>query len=201
MSNFTFLKADFSEYYIDVEQAEQLVYVSPQISAVTSRGVLENAVNWLYRNESTLELPPRTDLSTLINTSEFKALFNRTMLAEINLVRKIGNTAAHSNSSTENTNKLINPEDALASLKYLFRFLRFIAIYYGKTTPSSHVFNDILIPHSDFNQKQKTSNKQEEERLNQLLSEIKSKILANREFEKKIFEQAKDNALLKQQLE
>jgi len=129
MSNFTFIKVDFPELYTDVIEAEQLVFISSKASAVLSRSVLENAVNWLYENEHKLARPWRADLSTLMHENEFKALFNRTMFAELNLIRKMGNVAAHASSSSKQKGQRISSEDALASIKYLFRFLRFLAIY------------------------------------------------------------------------
>jgi type I restriction enzyme R subunit len=195
-SNFTFIKADFSELHTDVIDAEQLVFISSKASAVLSRSVLENAVNWLYENERTLERPWRTDLSTLMHSDEFRALFNRTMFGELNLVRKIGNAAAHAS-----TSKRTSSDDALASLKYLFRFLRFLAIYYGKTPPETQVFDDALIPHPDAEKERKAINAQEQAQLANLLSDIEAKNEANREAEKKILEQAKENAALQQQLE
>jgi len=198
MSNFTFIKADFPEFHADVIEAEQLVFISSKASAVLSRSVLENAVNWLYENERTLERPWRADLSTLMHGDEFRALFNRTMFGELNLVRKIGNAAAHASNS-----KRTSSDDALASLKYLFRFLRFLAIYYGKTTPETQVFDEALIPRpsADKAKEAKVTKAQEQEHLANLLGDIEAKNEANREAEKKILEQAKENALLKQQLE
>ena len=199
LSNFTFLKADFPELYADAFEAEQLVFISSKASAVLSRSVLENAVNWLYENDKKLERPWRADLSTLMHCDEFRALFNRTMFGEMNLVRKIGNAAAHPKS----TGKRFSSDDALASLKYLFRFLRFLAIYYGKTTPETQVFDDALIPRPDDEKAKeaKVTKAQEQEQLANLLSDIETKNEANREAEKKILEQAKENALLKQRIE
>jgi type I restriction enzyme R subunit len=201
LSNFTFLKADFPELYTDAFEAEQLVYISPKASAVLSRSVLENSVNWLYENERKLERPWRADLNTLMHGDDFKALFNRTMFSELNLVRKIGNAAAHASTGS---GKRTNSDDALASLKYLFRFLRFLAIYYGKTTPDTQVFDESLIPRSEPDQAAnttKTDKAQEQAQLTQLLDEIEAKNKASRDAEKKILEQAQENALLKQQIE
>jgi type I restriction enzyme R subunit len=203
MSNFTFIKTDFAELHVDVIEAEQLVFMSSKASAVLSRSVLENAVNWLYENERKLERPWRADLNTLMHGDEFKALFNRTMFGELNLIRKMGNAAAH----TSQKGQRISSEDALASLKYLFRFLRFLAIYYGKTTPETQVFDEALIPRPDLSQQKskakeaKATKAQEQEQLASLLGDIEAKNEANREAEKKILEQARENALLKQQLE
>jgi type I restriction enzyme R subunit len=197
ISNFTFVKADFLELHADVIEAEQLVFISSKASAVLSRSVLENAVNWLYENERKLERPWRADLSTLMHGDEFKALFNRTMFGELNLIRKIGNNAAHPKS----TGKRLSSNDALASLKYLFRFLRFLAIYYGKKTPETQVFDEALIPRKAPTESPVQNKQQDQEQLSSLLAEIEAQNKANRATEKKLLEQAEENALLKQQIE
>jgi len=134
MSNFNFIKAEFPQLYVDAIEAEKLVYVSPTSTAVFCRSTFENGVNWLYDHEAKLTRPWRSDLSTLMHEPAFTGLFNRTFFSELNLIRKTGNAAAHGTKITE--------QDALACLKYLFRFLWFLAIYYGKTTPETQVFDE-----------------------------------------------------------
>lgn len=138
MSNFSFIKADFPDLFVDAVEAEQLTFVSPKAAAIFCRSTLENAINWLYENDNKLTRPWRADLSTLMHEHEFRSLFNATLFGELNLIRKTGNLAAHG--------KRVNQQDALASLKYLFRFMRHLAIYYGKTTPDTQVFDEALIP-------------------------------------------------------
>jgi len=68
----------------------------------------------------------------------FIELFKQDLLSELHLIHKIGNQAAHS--------KRISEQDALPSLKYLFRLPRFLAIYYGKKTLKEQLFDEALIP-------------------------------------------------------
>jgi len=140
MSNFNFIKTDFPDLYADAVEAEKLTFISPTSTAVFCRSTFGNAVNWLYDHDAKLTRPWRADLSTLMHEHDFQSLFNRTLLTEPNLIRKVGNAAAHGNKVSE--------QDALASLKYLFRFLRFLAIYYGKKTPETQLFDEALIPTS-----------------------------------------------------
>lgn len=190
MSNFNFIKDDFPKLHADVIEAEQLTFVSPKASAVLMRSVLENAVNWLYENDTKLTRPWRGDLSTLMHEHEFRSLFNKTLFGEINLIRKTGNSAAHGSR--------IKPDDALVTLKYLFRFLRFLAIYYGKSTPGSQAFEESLIPHPDAQKQQIEDNKK---KLKKLIDNLEYKNKKAREDEQKIIEQAKENAELRQKLE
>ena len=119
MSNFTFVKADFPRLYTDALEAERLTFTSPTATAIFCRSTFENAVNWLYENDAKLTRPWRADLSTLMHEHCFQSLFNRTFFTELNLIRKTGNLAAHGSK--------INQQDALASLKYLFRFFTFFS--------------------------------------------------------------------------
>ena len=193
MSNFTFIKIDFPDLFTDALEAEQLIFVSPKASAVLMRSVLENSVNWLYENDANLARPFRSDLSTLMHEYDFRSLFNRTLFGELNLIRKTGNAAAHGSR--------INSQDALASLKYLFRFLRFLAIYYGKTTPESQAFDEELIPRVGVVGEVKTEKKEEGKKLKKLLDNLEWKNKQARKAEQKILEQSKENAALKKQLE
>lgn len=196
MSNFNFIQADFPDLYTDAQEAEQLVFVSPKAAAVLMRSVLENAVNWLYEKDAKLTRPWRSDLNTLMHEPEFVALFSKTLLAELNLIRKTGNAAAHASSQ----NKRIKADDALASLKYLFRFLRFLAIYYGKHTPDTQTFDEALVPKPDAQAKADDSAAQQK-KLNKLLDNLEWKNKQARLAEQKMAEQARENAALKQQLE
>ena len=83
----------------------------------------------------------------------------------------------------------------MASLKYLFRFLRFLAIYYGNKTPESQAFDDRLIPRPDIQKPQ------DQQQVQSLLSEVEQKNKAAREAEQKQQALAEENGQLKQQLE
>lgn len=192
MSNFTFIKADFPDLHQDAVDAERFVYDSPKAAAIFCRSTLENAINWLYENDRKLTRPWRADLSTLMHEHSFSEMFNATLLNELHLVRKTGNIAAHG--------KRVSEGDALASLKYLFRFLRHLAIYYGKKTPDTQVFDEALIPRPEARQPT-LSNKDDAKRIKKLQDKIDYKNAQARDAEKKLAEQAQQNDALKRQLE
>ncbi|MBL4886034.1 MAG: DUF4145 domain-containing protein [Planctomycetaceae bacterium] len=134
-------------------EAEKLTFVSPAAAAILCRSSLENAVNWLYDHDSSLQRPWRADLSTLLHEQSFREQFPQSLFREINLVRKTGNAAAHGSK--------IKSGDSLASLKYLFRFMLYLNMYYGKTKPQSKLFDESLIPDGKAsNQQQKVSQQQ-----------------------------------------
>jgi type I restriction enzyme, R subunit len=186
MSNFNFIQTDFPDLFADAVEAEQLTYVSPKAAAIFCRSTLENAINWLYDHDASLTRPWRADLSTLMHEHEFRSMFNQTLFGELNLIRKTGNIAAHG--------KKVSQQDALASLKYLFRFLRHLAIYYGEITPETQVFDENLIP-SGAVQVPSTGE------LQATLADIEAKNAVVREAENQQRELAKENAQLKQQIE
>ena len=186
MSNFTFIQADFPDLFSDAVEAEQLTFLSPKAAAIFCRSTLENAINWLYDHDTKLTRPWKSDLNTLMHEHEFRSMFNNTLFGELNLVRKTGNLAAHG--------KRVNQQDALASLKYLFRFLRHLAIYYGKNTPDTQVFDEGLIPKAE-------KDEQDAKQLKKLLDNLEYKNKEARKAEQQIIEQAKENAQLKQQIE
>ncbi len=193
MSNFDFIKADFPQLHADVLEAERLTFDSPTSTAIFCRSTLENAINWLYENDRKLTRPWRADLSTLMHEHCFAEQFNATMMKELHLVRKTGNQAAHGSRLSES--------DALASLKYLFRFLRHLTIYYGKSTPETQVFDEALIPRPSAKTEPAANAAQEAKQLKKLQDKIDHKNREARAAEKERIEQAKTNAQIKAQLE
>ena len=77
----------------------------------------------------------------------------------------------------------------------MFRFLRFLAIYYGKTTPESQVFDEGLIPAA------LTPATDQQQQLQQLIAALDHKNQAFREAEQAQNQLAKENSALKAQLE
>ncbi|MDQ7015480.1 MAG: DEAD/DEAH box helicase family protein [Gammaproteobacteria bacterium] len=191
MSNFTFIKADFPSLFEDAQEAEKLTFISASATAIFCRSTLENAINWLYEHDASLQRPWRDDLSTLMHEACFENLFPPTLLREINLLRKTGNLAAHG--------KRLKSSDGLISLKYLFRFLRHLGLYYGKQTPKEQRFDESLIPHAKTSPA--TTEQNSAKQLKKLLDKIDYKNRQAREAEEDIRSQRKQNATLKRQLE
>jgi len=185
MSNFSFLLADFPALHADAVEAEQLTLLAPKAAAIFCRSTLENAINWLYDHDPKLIRPFKSELSALMHEHGFASQFNQTMLGELHLIRKTGNVAAHGSK--------VSQQDALASLKYLYRFLRYVATYYGKQTPAPQAFDESLIP---------TGNAQPEsaEQIAALQQQLAVKDQAAREAEQARQQQTEENALLKAQL-
>jgi len=186
MSNFTFIQTDFSSLYADAVEAEKLTFASPTAAAILCRASLENAVNWLYDHDKHLHRPWRSDLSTLLHEPCFRDEFPQSLFRELNLVRKTGNAAAHGSK--------IKASDSLASLKYLFRFMQYLSMYYGKSKPQKTVFDEGLIPNPSQAHQQAKLNQQQ---ILDLQAELEAKSKAASDAEEKLRKQAQANATLK----
>ena len=190
MSNFAFIQTAFPSLYTDALEAEKLTFVSPTAAAILCRSSLENAVNWLYDHDASLTRPWRADLSTLLHDQNFRDQFPQSLFREINLVRKTGNAAAHGSK--------IKAGDSLASLKYLFRFMLYLNMYYGQSKPLSKVFDEALIPNMGQQADQQKMNQQQ---LLDLQAELAAKTKAAIDAEEKLREQTRSNETLKAQWE
>ncbi len=137
-SNFQFLQSNFPRLYREAIECEKLCFTSPKASVILARSVLENGVNWLYENDADLELPYDTSLGRLIHEQCFKEIIRPTLFREIELIRRNGNNGAHG--------KLVKQDVSLATLKCLFSFLSFVAVYYAEEEPNIPPFDIQLIP-------------------------------------------------------
>lgn len=137
MSNFLFLQSTWPEIFQEATEAEALTFSSPKACAMICRSALEKAVRWLYANDPDLNEPYDTRLAALTHEQCFKDILKPSMFREINLIRKLGNNAAHGES--------ISHGESLVAIKNLFRFLSFLALYYAKEEPSIPTFDESLI--------------------------------------------------------
>lgn len=140
MSNFGFLKDEWLSLYESASKAEENVFADPRTACFYSRFALENAVKWLYQNDSYLKLPYDTKLASLIHEQTFKENLEPKLFQKLKTIQKIGNIAAHSP-------KQINEHDSLQVVKELFHFLYWLYRYYSSSTPNRTItFNIDFIP-------------------------------------------------------
>ena len=139
-SNFDFLKGQWAQFYEVANEAEQLVYAYPKFCAISCRSSLEAFIYWMYDNDGDLKIPYEKKLSNLIHEPSFRnVIFLDSIFREINYIRRLGNEAAHQS-------KKITPEEALGSIKYLYRFANYIVKYYSACEYGPSLFDDSLIP-------------------------------------------------------
>ena len=128
MSNFNYLTENpryklFSSAALD---AENLLELSPAMSAAASRKALELAVKWVYAADKSLNTPYRENIQALIHEPSFRFAVDRDTWQVLPYIIKLGNIAVH-------TEKQISRTDAVNSLSSLFHFLQWIDCVYGET--------------------------------------------------------------------
>jgi len=144
MSNFTFLKTDWSELYETAREAEQNVNSAPRTSCFYARRSLERAVKWLYANDSCLKQPYADNLAALIHEPTFRKNLGPCLFPKILTIQKIGNLAVHSD-------KPISSSDSLHTLKELFHVLYWLALSYSPSAQAigKPLFDISRIPQKD----------------------------------------------------
>ncbi|VFQ47223.1 DEAD/DEAH box helicase family protein [Desulfoluna butyratoxydans] len=166
MSHFDFLKTEFPEIHRDAVESEKLVKTSPKASAILSRSALELSVRWLYANDTDLVKPWDSNLSALMHEPCFKEILRPGMFQEVNLIRKVGNQAAHGHR--------VGSIEALASLKNLFRFLGFVGLLYSHTKPTIPSFDEGQLPDGEAATETKKSLEKLEKKLREKQDTLKN---------------------------
>ena len=138
-SNFSFISSNFTPLAATIQEAEQQVYAAPVYSVVMCRKSLEEWVRWLYENDYDLSETSDTSLNALIHQQEFKDLLPPSLFKQINLVRKLGNDAVH-------TNRKVKPTEALHALQIMYGFTKWVVSVYSDIKPTVPAFDESLIP-------------------------------------------------------
>jgi type I restriction enzyme, R subunit len=128
MSNFDFIKSDWPTIHADCVRAESYLSTDPAAACFYSRRAVEQLVGHLY-DVLSLEAPYQTDLAARINDPGFKAQVGVGIAQKLNLIRRVGNTAAHEG-------RPIQPQTALQVLRELFHVMVFAAFRYS-TNPQA----------------------------------------------------------------
>jgi type I restriction enzyme R subunit len=138
MSNFSFIPAQWVAQAATAIEAERHVYNAPLFCAMLCRKSLEEWVRWMYEHDSDLELPFDTSLSALMHDQGFKDIVAPNQFNQINLIRKSGNNAVH-------TNAKISPQEALHMLRLLHGFIGWVVQVYHEEKIALPAFNENLI--------------------------------------------------------
>ncbi|MCG8182754.1 DEAD/DEAH box helicase family protein [Tenacibaculum piscium] len=188
MSNFSFLKKEFRQMYNEAVVAERYTFTAPKYAALQCRITLELGINWLYDNDTDMKRPYDVNLSALLFDKSFRETVNRMMFRELDLVRKIGNDAAHG--------RKVSKEQALVCLRSIFRFSTYLSKYYSKLNPEILDFNECLIPELEGGAKDKTT-----KQLQLRAEQAEGKLKELKESKEKKEELQKENAVLKLQVQ
>ena len=140
MSNFSFLQTQ-SEYTMFAPaaiEAERVYSTSPAMCAVGCRKALELAVKWVYAADSTMQMPYKDNLQSLLHEPSFRFAVDRATWGKLPFLVKLGNLAVH-------TGRAVQPGDALLSLRGLFEFIQWVDYCYG-TEYEDRRFDEAKIP-------------------------------------------------------
>jgi type I restriction enzyme R subunit len=138
LSNFSFIPTQWASISATPQEAELQVYNAPLYSAMLCRKSLEEWVRWMYEHDADLILPYDTSLSSLLHDQGFKNNVAPIQFNQINLIRKLGNAAVH-------TNAKIKPQEALYILKLLHSFIGWVTLMYGEEKPVLKSFDEALL--------------------------------------------------------
>jgi type I restriction enzyme R subunit len=139
MSNFSFIPPDWLPIAHTPAEAEKHVYSAPLYTAMLCRKSLEEWVRWMYQHDGDLSLPYDDSLSSLLHATCFKTVVAPMQFNHLNLIRKLGNAAVH-------TNAKIKPQEALQALKLLHGFIGWVATVYSPEDPVIPAFDESFIP-------------------------------------------------------
>lgn len=107
------------------EKAGAAVYTDARAACFYARRSLEIAVAWLYKHDSTLQLPYQDSLSALIHEPTFRAATGPAVFAKAKVIKDLGNLAVHSH-------RKILESDALAAVRELFHVCYWLAHTYAR---------------------------------------------------------------------
>ena len=140
MSNFKFLqtKKEYDLFAPAAIEAERVYASAPAMCAVGCRKALELAVKWVYSADTTMQMPFRDNLQSLIHEPCFRYAVDANTWRKMPYVIKLGNLAVH-------TERSVSRSDVLLSLKGLFEFIEWIDYCYGVDYEERH-FDEKKIP-------------------------------------------------------
>lgn len=126
MTNFSFLKekTTYTLFAPACVEAERIFAASPAMCAVGCRKALELAVKWVYAADTSMEMPYRDNLQSLLHEPSFRFAVDRNTWGKLPFIAKLGNEAVH-------TGHNIQKGDALLCLQSLFEFVQWIDYCYG----------------------------------------------------------------------
>lgn len=156
MSNFSFIPGQWATIAKTPRDAELHVYSAPLYCAMLCRKSLEEWVRWMYEHDPDLELPFDTSLSALMHDQGFKDIVAPNQFNQINLIRKSGNNAVH-------TNAKISPQESMHMLRLLHGFIGWVVQVYHEEKIALPAFNESLIVKESGTDKSKEELKKLEE--------------------------------------
>lgn len=134
MSQFEFLKADFSPVFVHARKAEQLALSDPRGACFYARLALETAIKWMYDADPSLRSPYDDALSALIHEPSFRKLVGNRLITKAKLIKDLGNRAVH------DSRRQVSEQSSITALRELFHFSYWLVRTYAKgAKPSADI--------------------------------------------------------------
>ena len=126
MTNFDFLKQEpkFNSFSDVAVAAEKILKIDRESCVINCRRAMEFAIKWMYSVDKSLDRPYQDNLISLMSTEDFHDLVDDALWKRLDLIRKIGNRAAHSG-------RKITEDEAMLCLQNLFIFMDYVAYCYS----------------------------------------------------------------------
>ena len=126
MTNFDYLKQEpqFNTFAAVAIAAEKVLNIDIESSVINCRRAMEFAIKWMYSVDKSLEMPYQDNLISLMSTDDFHNLVDDGLWKRLDLIRKIGNRAAHNG-------KKVTMDEAVLCLQNLFIFMDFVSYCYA----------------------------------------------------------------------
>ena len=126
MTNFDFLKQEpkFNSFSDVAIAAEKVLKIDRESSVINCRRAMEFAIKWMYSVDKSLEMPYQDKLVSLMSTEDFHDLVDDDLWKRLDLIRKIGNRAAHNG-------RKITEDEAILCLHNLFIFMDYVSYCYS----------------------------------------------------------------------
>lgn len=125
MTQFAFLRSEFSPVFVHARKAEDMALSDPRGACFYARLALETAVKWMYAHDADLRTPYRDDLSALIHTGEFRTLVGNGLVTKARIIKDLGNRAVHDQ-------RTVAPASAITVVRELFHFSYWLVRSYGR---------------------------------------------------------------------
>lgn len=128
MTNFDFLLEEqaFAAFADVAVSAEKILHIDPAACVLNCRRAMEFAIKWMYSVDKELDIPCPDSLVALLSTREFKSIVGHDLWQRLDLIRRMGNNAAH-------TERRLTQAQAALCLENLFVFLDFVSYCYAET--------------------------------------------------------------------
>lgn len=143
MTNFDYLKKDnqFSSFADVAIAAEKVLPIDVESSVINCRRAMEFAIKWMYSVDNSLEMPYQDNLISLMSTEDFHDLVDDDLWKRLDLIRKVGNRAAHNG-------RKVSRDEAVLCLRNLFIFMDYITYCYSNSY-EERKYDESLLTHLD----------------------------------------------------